>query len=286
MTAAAGGRRTEDAPVRFRCPVCGLDLRRDGNRWQCAGGHSFDIARQGYVNLLMSNQSNAKRHGDDRVMVQARQRFLEQGYYNCLRDSICREAVAFTGDTVFLVDVGCGEGWYTAAVRQALEQSGKSCRACGIDISRAALIQAEKRDREICYAVGSVRTIPVQSESADLVLSIFAPVNDSEFYRILKKGGTLIAALPSEDHLFELKAAVYERPYRNPEPQYEPEGFDRIKREEIRDRIHLRSQEDIRNLFMMTPYYYKTGREDQEKLMSYRELETGIGFSVFVFRKE
>jgi 23S rRNA (guanine745-N1)-methyltransferase len=117
-------------------------------------------------------------------------------------------------------------------------------------------------------------------------LNIFAPASDGEFFRVLKPGGILIAALPSEDHLFQLKSAIYDRPYRNPKPEYSPEGFELLKREEIRGRILLDSQEDIHNLFLMTPYYYKTGRADQEKLERCLQLETDIGFDVFVLRRK
>ncbi len=286
MTVKEKNERPRDNPFPFRCPVCGGELLRNGSRWCCSRNHSFDIAKQGYVNLLMSNRSGTKRHGDDRAMVLARQSFLEQGYYNCLRDGICRAAGSFCGDTVCFADIGCGEGWYTAAVRQEFVRNGKACRACGIDISRTALIQAAKRDRGIFFAVGSVRTLPLQSESLDLLLSIFAPKNDGEFGRVLKRNGILICAEPAEEHLLGLKTAVYEKPYRNPRPEYEPEGFTLLRRDEIRERICLRNREDIRNLFMMTPYYYKTGRADQEKLNTLGELETDIGFTLFIFRRD
>ena len=270
----------------FRCPVCGEALQRENSRWFCRNGHSYDIARQGYVNLLMSNRSSSRRHGDDRAMVLARTRFLERGYYECLRAHICALAVENAGEEVCLVDAGCGEGWYTVGVRQALEGVGKSCTAVGVDISRAALIQAARRDRELFLAIASVSSLPVPDGTADLLLNIFAPASDGEFFRVLKPGGILIAALPSEDHLFQLKSAIYDRPYRNPKPEYSPEGFELLKREEIRDRILLDSQEDIHNLFLMTPYYYKTGRADQEKLERCLQLETDIGFDVFVLRRK
>lgn len=271
--------------VPFRCPVCGERLLRNASVWHCERGHSFDIARQGYVNLLMSNQPAARRHGDDKVMVRARQAFLERGYYDCLRDRICEIAVDSCDQEVFLLDAGCGEGWYTAAVRRALSQSGRSCLACGIDISKTALIQAAKRDPELSLAVGSVRSLPIETGSVDLLLSIFAPVNEDEFFRVLKPGAIMICAMPLQEHLLGLKEAVYDSPYRNPEPVFTPAGFSLMRQEEIRDRILLRSRSDIQNLFMMTPYYYKTGKADQEKLEAYDTLETEIGFCVFAFRR-
>ena len=270
----------------FQCPVCGGDLRRDASRWFCEKGHSFDIAKQGYVNLLMSNRSSAKRHGDDKTMILARQQFLEQGYYTCLRDSICEAALRYSGDAVNLLDAGCGEGWYTDAVLKAILESGRTCTACGVDISKAALIQAAKRNREFLLAIASIAALPVHSASVTLLLSVFAPVSDAEFRRVTKPGGILIYAAPSEEHLLDLKAAVYEKPYRNPKPDYAPEGFSLLQRIPLREQIHLRSKEDLMNLFMMTPYYYKTGKADQEKLEQYDSFDTRVGFDVFVFRRQ
>lgn len=269
----------------FKCPVCGGVLHREDRTMRCGSGHCYDLARQGYVNLLMSNRSSAKRHGDDKAMVLARQSFLEKGYYDCLRDAVCDLAVHRCGNSVDLLDAGCGEGWYTCGVKTALEQAGKECRAVGVDISREALIQAAKRSCGLQLAVGSVSALPVQDESCDLLLNIFAPNSDDEFFRVLRPGGILIRAVPLEEHLMGLKTAIYDRPYPNPAPQYAPEGFRLIERAEVRERLVLQSSEDIQNLFMMTPYYYKTGRRDQEKLQNLNALETELAFCLFIHQR-
>ena len=268
------------------CPVCGGALRQEGRSLVCGERHCFDIAKQNYVNLLRSSQSSKKHHGDDDLMVRARQMFLNKGYYTCLWDAVCDMALRYTDGDVSLLDAGCGEGWYTAGVRQAFVSEGRGCDAVGIDISRAALIRAAKRDRDISLAVASIAAMPVADNSRDVVLNIFAPDESKEFFRVLKPGGVLLHAMPMEEHLMELKAAVYDVPRPNPPARYEPKGFTLLERREIRRQITLDSNEDIRALFMMTPYYYKTGRADQAKLETLEHLTVSLAFAVFAVKKQ
>ena len=266
------------------CPVCGGVLTKEERRLCCDKRHSFDLAKQGYVNLLMNQRSSAKRHGDDKAMVLSRQSFLEKGYYAPLRDELCRLALAHTAGDVELLDVGCGEGWYTAGVKAALEEGGRSCRACGLDISKDALILCAKRRADIELVVGSVNALPLLDGSCTLLLNVFAPHDDGEFHRVLAPGGLYLKVVPLEEHLMELKAAVYDRPYENPPPAYAPAGFEQLAFETLRYDIALDDPEDIQALFMMTPYYYKTGRRDQEKLRVLTHLRTRIAFGIYVLR--
>lgn len=269
----------------LKCPVCSAPLERIERTYRCQSGHCYDIAKQNYVNLLMSNKSSDKRHGDDKLMVQARQEFLDKGYYLFLREEICRLAVEHCPDTVDVLDAGCGEGWYTSALRTALERAGKSCEVLGVDISKQALMYAGRRDKALALAVASISSLPVADESCDLVLNVFAPDSPAEYRRVLRPGGLLMRVLPMERHLYGLKAAVYDSPYLNPPAVYAPEGFELVSRSDLRKTIHLNSTGDIQKLFMMTPYYYKTGRSDQAKLDKLTELDTETEFSVVFLRR-
>ena len=118
----------------FICPVCKTELIKSEKSYVCSGRHNFDISKDGYVNLLMSQQSSLKRHGDDKVMVRARRDFLSQGHYDTLRDAICDTVKTYSQDNGVIVDVGCGEGYYSQAVSQNF-----NCIFCGVDISKDAL---------------------------------------------------------------------------------------------------------------------------------------------------
>lgn len=270
----------------FVCPVCGETLLSDGKSLRCGKGHCYDIARGGYVNLLMSNAPAAKRHGDDAMMIKARHDFLEKGYYLPLRDAICRMITPFLGQSASVLDAGCGDGWYTAALAEHLAQEGIAADILGIDISRDALKAAARRSDEIGLAVASVYKLPVVEKSCSAVLSIFAPLAEEEFARVLQEGGLLLRVVPLEEHLWELKQAVYDVPRENPRDTEAPQGFELAASEEVRYTVNLQTNEDICNLFAMTPYYYKTGRSDQAKLESVEQLEVRAAFGIRIWQKK
>lgn len=267
--------------MQFICPVCGQALVQEQNSFKCENRHSFDRSKYGYVNLLMSQRSSAKHSGDDKLMVKARTAFLDKGYYDPLRDAVVGEVVKYRSEIKKILDVGCGECWYTAAVFNAL-----GADTAGIDISKDALIAGAKRCHELSLAVASVTKLPVADSSVDLVMNMFAPVCEKEFARVLRNGGFLLRAVVLEHHLFGLKQAVYENPYENPPPDIETVGFEILNRCDIKYRIKLDSNEDIVNLFKMTPYYYKTSREDQQKLNELNSLETEIGFGLILYKRK
>jgi len=264
--------------ISLKCPVCGEHLFLLKTLYRCKNGHSFDISREGYVNLLISNRAV---HGDDKGMVRARNAFLEQGHYLPLRNALSDLACKYTSDHVTLLDAGGGEGWYTFGVKEALYTRDALC----VDISKEALKIAAKRGGLTC-AVASVTDLPVPDDSADLILNIFAPEADAEFSRVLKPGGVLLRVVPLEEHLMGLKAAVYDTPRPNPAPSYAPAGFSLLEQVEVRDTLTLNSTEDIQNLFSMTPYYYKTSVQDREKLSSLTTLTTELAFCIFVHKKD
>lgn len=267
------------------CPVCGQTLQRTDKTLRCAAGHCYDLARKGYVNLLRSTQSKSKRHGDDQRMVCARTAFLDLGYYAILRDAVAEAACRCTQGDVDVLDVGCGEGYYTAAVLQALARQERRVSVCGVDISRDALVEAHRREPRLQLAVASVSHLPVADASCDLLLNLFAPHDAAEFARVLRPGGALLRAIPLERHLWELKQAVYDVPYENKLADPTLPGFALTRRQSLRTRITLTTSEAVRNLFLMTPYYYKTSARDQEKLQKLDRLETEIAFALLEYRK-
>jgi len=268
----------------FRCPVCGETLIKGEGAFICGKGHAFDIAKQGYVNLLRYSASG-KRHGDDKLMIQARRDFLDKGYYDRLSELLSDTVCGFAGERISIVDVGCGECKYISDVTEKLKRAGKKYEASGIDISKHAIIYGSKRTADISLAVAGAFSLPFQDKCADLIMSVFAPICAEEFCRVLRPEGKLIRAVPLERHLWELKELIYDEPYENKVGEGALSGFDIIDRKTLRYKIHLTTNEDIQNLFKMTPYYYKTGAEDQKKVLAMKELDTQIRFRVLVYKR-
>lgn len=266
----------------FICPVCGGRLADCGTLLRCEGNHCFDKSKFGYVNLLLSQSSGAKRHGDDRVMVRSRRDFLNAGYYSFLRDEVCAVCRELLPPDTVILDAGCGEGYYTAGVKAALP----SAQVLGVDISKDALEYFSKRKCGAETAVAGVFSLPVASGECDCVLNIFSPEADDEFRRVLKDGGVLIRVIPAEDHLFSLKQLVYDKPYRNEMPEPQLDGFELVDERRISAELELADNAAVLALFKMTPYYYKTGRADQQKLDGVDRLVTQAEFCVRVYRKE
>lgn len=264
------------------CPVCGKPLNRTENVYTCAGRHSYDIARSGYVHLLPSNRMNTKLPGDNKQMVQARTHFLNKGYYAPLADALCEILSDSCGAAVEILDAGCGEGYYTAAAAQYL---GERAHFTGIDISKNALEAAAKRTKTAEFAVGSLFHLPVMKASCDVLMTLFAPYCGEEFIRVLKKGGRMLRVIPGERHLWELKQALYDEPYLNEVKDYALDGFAFFEKREVKGRIFLPDNEDIMNLFSMTPYYYKTSQEGTKRAQELTALETQISFEILLYAR-
>lgn len=268
----------------FTCPVCGEILKRDDRTLKCSNNHSYDISKSGYVNLLMSQKT--KNHGDDKLMVRARRDFLNEGFYEPLREGLKKACLDFSCDHPVILDAGCGECYYTSGIFEHLKNNGKSPEVFAIDVSKNALECAKNREKEIKRAVASIFNMPVCDNFCDILLNIFAPFCKEEFERVLKKGGIFIQVIPLENHLFSLKKAVYDAPYRNTVEDFQIEGFDLLRTDKISGSIFLSSSQTIKNLFMMTPYYYKTSEKDFNKLDSVSSLNVETEFGILIYRKK
>lgn len=264
------------------CPKCKGKLNIEGKAYICSNHHCYDMAKSGYVNLLLANQMNSALPGDNKLMVQARKTFLDKGYYAPLAEALCKTVSKYAPDSCKILDAGCGEGYYT-------EKIATTCPAdeiVGIDISKNAADYAARRTKKVKFAVGSVFHLPIGDGSCDIVTSLFAPYCGEEFLRVLKKGGVMIMVIPAERHLWQLKCEVYEDPYLNEVKDFALEGFELLDRETVTGEITLPCNEDITALFSMTPYYYKTGIEGQHKLSQLEKLTTEIGFELLSYRKK
>ncbi len=256
----------------FCCPVCKNILQENEKGFICENNHNFDKAKQGYVNLLMSNKQGI--HGDDKLMVDSRESFLEKGYYEPMRNAVNN----ILGKGNIVLDAGCGEGYYTSVFSMNND-------VYGIDVSKDALKKAARKCKEASFAVASIYDMPIHNESLDAVINIFAPDSPEEYLRVLKNGGRLITVTPMENHLLELKNAVYDVPYKNKYVDPHKSGFEIIGSKEIKYEITLDCNQDIISLFKMTPYYYNTSQKDMHKLDSIDKLTTKVEFLITEYKK-
>ena len=268
----------------FVCPLCGEKLTRRENSYFCPNGHCHDVAREGYTYLLPVNQKHSKAPGDDKAMAAARSAFLSKEYYAPLRDTLCQLVVSLTGDAPAVLDSGCGEGYYTEGVSKALAQADLQMETYGVDISKSAADAAAKRCPNAHFAVGSVYHLPVADRCCDMLMTIFAPYCGEEYHRVLHKGGTMLMVIPGQQHLWGLKEAIYDVPYPNAVRDYALDGFELIQAEYVDSWLKLDDPADIQNLFQMTPYYYKTGREEHARLEQLESLSTQISFEILQYR--
>ena len=273
----------------IKCPVCGASVSTDegGHSLRCAGerkSHCFDIAAGGYVNLISGRSAG----GDSREAVRARTAFLEGDHYAPIADAvgeILRE-MGGVDENATVVDAGCGEGYYLNRILNML-----GCRGLGFDLSKFAVDHAAKSARRqglasrSFYAVSSVFELPLADSSADAVINLFAPCVEREYRRILRNGGILVVVGAGEDHLYELKQALYDEVYRNDTRADLPVDLPLIAQRRVDFTVELTRSEDIESLFSMTPYYYRTSTEGFARLRALQMLTTRAQVEIYVYRK-
>ena len=237
---------------------------------RCESNHSFDVAKEGYVNLLRASK-NGDLIGDDKLSARSRRDFLNKGYYAALKDELCR---MFSDQQGKLLDICCGEGYYTAALGEI-----PALQVYGFDISREMVRLAAKRGNGT-YFVANMATIPVKDGSMDYCIHLFAPFNEAAFAKVLKPGGRLFTVVPGQYHLWGLKQALYDTPYKNDEKLPQTEHLRFVGSHKVTANIMLASQEDIQAVFRMTPYYFHTSEQDKQKLLPLTELESPVEFVI------
>lgn len=263
---------TTKAP-KLACPLDGAPLNITVAQLTCTNGHSFDIARQGYVNLLPVQQKRSKHPGDSKEMIAARTRFLNTGIYAPIAeklDDIVLEqfsASLLTDQTeLCLLDAGCGEGYYFDHLFQTLARQSvaKPISLIGLDISKPAIIAAAKRNKQITWLVGSNKTPPVEPATVDIILSLFGFPTFDSFKVSLKPHGKIILVEAGPEHLIELRNIIYPTVNKSPPPNLsaaEEAGFTLTDSALLQYKTGDIPPEQIMNLLTMTPHLYKATHE-------------------------
>lgn len=244
----------------YQCPLCAQPLRREEKRYVCPQGHSFDIARQGYVNLLTVQQKHSLDPGDTRQQVLSRRAFLESGFYAPISEALNRAALDYNAQGEIL-DVGCGEGYYSARLAAAL-----GAPLTGLDISKEAVRCAAGQYKAYAWLCATAAHIPVPDGSVGTLSSLFALTLPGEFRRVLRKNGLLLQVLAAEDHLLGLKSIVYDvLTHKQKDTAPALPGFALLESRQIRFDFTAEG-EQIQRLFAMTPHLFRIGKAGAQRL--------------------
>ena len=262
------------------CPICGQILHRETHSFRCGNGHSFDIARQGYVNLLPVQHKHSKAPGDTKEQVESRRRFLEGGFYAPIADTLCQTAREL-GASGPIADVGCGEGYYSTRLRDAI-----GGELVGLDISKEAVRRAAGSYKDALWLCATASRLPFPKESVGLLTSLFALTIPEEFHRCLRPDGLYFQVLAAEDHLLGLKSIIYPTLFhRKKESSPELPGFTQIQSLPISFTFTVEGQQ-VQDLLSMTPHVYRIGKEGAQRLAETRQLTDTASCILNVYRPD
>ncbi|EGN75945.1 methylase involved in ubiquinone/menaquinone biosynthesis [Idiomarina sp. A28L] len=280
----------------LQCPIEGEPLHPAENlsSWRCSQGHSFDVAKQGYLNLLPVQQKRSKDPGDSKEMVVARRDFLNSGFYQPLAASISEEILRYADEQLVsaknplnVLDAGCGEGYY---LRELIANAGaEQLSIAGFDISKWAVLAAAKQglplpspnlaatsENTARWFVASNAHIPVQDASVDVVLCVFGFPVYSEFLRVLKPGGLLLMVDPGPEHLRELREVIYPDLKSEKPAKLQPEHFEIQPPLSANYQLTLENQTQINNLLAMTPHLFRAPAAGIERAQRLEKLTVTV----------
>lgn len=263
------------------CPICKSPLNRSEKTYRCENNHSYDVAKEGYVNLLPVQKKNSKNPGDNKEMIIARRSFLESGHYNPLVDQII--ATIDHKENTTLLDAGCGEGYYTGQIANRL----KEINILGFDISKEAIKKAAKKYKNDFFFIAGMTEIPILEKTIHTYLTIFAPVNATEINRVLANNGQVIIVSAGPNHMREIAEEIYESyiPHDyNPVPVL-ASHFDLKNKETVTFTITLKDKYEIKSMLQMTPYYWSSDEETMKHILS-KEITITCDFQIHEFERK
>ena len=263
----------------LRCPIEASPLAIDRASLVCEHGHRFDVARQGYVNLLGSKDKRSKDPGDSKEMVSARGAFLGADFYRPLADACLDITLDYCSRVadgrITLMDAGCGDGYYLHHVQKNLSHNLRDrLSLVGFDISKWAVQQSAKRFNDTWF-VGSNRHIPMVDSSVDLLFDVFGFPNYTSFLRVLAPGGRLVRLTPGDRHLIQLREIIYPNIKSPSERSSYPEILRVVAEKRITYEMTL-GPEDLNNLLLMTPHMFRSTPERRQQALNRDQLSLTV----------
>ncbi len=234
--------------------------------------------------MLPVQHKTSKIPGDSAEMMQARRAFLDHNHYRPMRDAVLAKIGAhLPSDANALLDIGCGEGYYTHAFAEA-KASIPNLRIHGLDIAKVAIRYAAKRYPSCQFCVASSHRLPFADRSLDAIVRIYAPCKAEELQRVITDNGILITVTPAPRHLYQMKELIYPQVHLHPENDEQIEGFTRVSQDLLHYTMTL-SGEDATALMQMTPFAWKTKPETWEKLAKSQQFECEAHFCISVHER-
>lgn len=265
----------------YQCPLCHQPLLANDRQWSC-GMHHFDRAREGYVNLLPVQFKRSKMPGDNAEMMRARRLFLDAGHYQPLQAALLQHIPrVLASQAQALLDIGCGEGYYTGALVDALP----AAQIFGLDISKAAIQRAAKRYTAVEFCVASSRRLPFGDATLDGILKIYAPCDGEELARTVKAQGWVITVSPGPRHLYQLKAQVYDSVMLHPIKAEALPGFTLQAEHTLAFEMSLRGDEAAA-LLQMTPFAWRASQAVKQQLLDTERFMCETDFIIRFHQRE
>jgi len=268
----------------FICPLCQTPFTQTNNTQVCENNHHFDIAKEGYLNLLPVQSKSSKNPGDNQEMMVARRAFLNTDGYLPLANKVAEISKHYLANSeqARILDLGCGEGYYTNIIKQKLPNYS----VCGVDISKVAVRYAAKRYKNIDFCVASAYQIPLENDSLDLMIRIYAPSKAEELQRLIKKNCYLITVTPAPRHLYQLREAIYEKINEHPEENEAVNGFTKIEKIDLNYTLEIEKAQQLKDLINMTPFAWKFTKEKLDNLLNQSKWKIECDFNIEVFKKD
>jgi 23S rRNA (guanine745-N1)-methyltransferase len=269
----------------YQCPLCLEPLDLQDKSLICCNHHQFDMAKEGYVNLMPVQHKHSKDPGDNKEMMQARRRFLTNGYYNELRSKVAELCQIHLQNSAYrLLDIGCGEGYYTHFITEQLKAQESQAIVYGLDISKVAIRYAAKRHKNTKFCVASSHRLPFSDQSLDAVLRIYAPCKSSELQRCLTNQGIVITVTPAARHLYQLKEMIYQEVTLHDEDPENIDGFQLMHQEKLSYSMTLPGL-DALDLLQMTPFAWRASEEVKAQLNHSAQFSCETDFMIRIFNK-
>ncbi|WP_439105878.1 putative RNA methyltransferase [Congregibacter sp.] len=274
------------AHAALRCPLDGLPLEWQHKSLRCPNQHSFDMARQGYVNLLSAKDKRSKEPGDSQAMVAARHRFLESGHYSPIADCIAQTLLPHISAKSLIVDAGCGEGYYLERLREKIQSTGVSEYSfVGFDISKPAMQLAARRF-PATWLVASNRNIPLDDGSVDVLIDMFGFSDFPSFARVIRPSGLLLQVEAGSRHLLELRQVIYPELRAREQSTSAPAGFSLVQQTTLSFHVPELDQAGIADLLLMTPHLFRASAEGKKRAASLDSLELTVDVSVALLQRD